>query len=150
MYIYPPDPIMNVPIPIRRISFLHLSGLLNVNVIREMRSEGWIRIFVGMMTFQLSWTTLPGLRGLACSEFHATLTSAPDNERGVAIECSSEAERDSLLAELEVTHRSLNDDTIEGVRHRNYAAYSVQYHPEASAGPHDSHYLFARFRELMS
>ena len=51
----------------------------------------------------------------------------------------------SLPACLEVTHRSLNDDTIEGVRHRELPAFSVQYHPEASAGPHDSHYLFAEF-----
>jgi hypothetical protein len=55
------------------------------------------------MIFQLSWTTLPGLRGLACSEFRATPTAAPDNERGVAVDCANEAERDSLLAELE-TH----------------------------------------------
>ena len=53
------------------------------------------------MIYQLSWTTLPGLRGLACSEFRATPTAAPDNERGVAVECASEAERDALLAELE-------------------------------------------------
>ena len=53
------------------------------------------------MIFQISWTTLPGLRGLSCSEFRATPTSAPDNERGVAVECASEAERDALLAELE-------------------------------------------------
>lgn len=46
---------------------------------------------------------------------------------------------------LEVTHRSLNDDTIEGVRHRELPAFCVQYHPEASAGPHDSHYLFEQF-----
>jgi hypothetical protein len=53
------------------------------------------------MIFQLSWMTLPGLRGLACSEFRATPTSVPDNERGVAIECTNETEKDSLLAELE-------------------------------------------------
>ncbi|HEY2646239.1 MAG TPA: hypothetical protein VGI34_04675 [Candidatus Acidoferrales bacterium] len=53
------------------------------------------------MFYQISWTTLPGLRGLACSEFQATPTSAPDNERGVAVECASEAERDALLAQLE-------------------------------------------------
>jgi hypothetical protein len=53
------------------------------------------------MICQISWTTLPGLRGLACSEFRATSTTAPDNERGVAFECASEAERDALLAELE-------------------------------------------------
>jgi hypothetical protein len=53
------------------------------------------------MIYQISWTTLPGLRGLACSEFRATPTSAPDYERGVAAECADEAERDALLAELE-------------------------------------------------
>ena len=53
------------------------------------------------MIFQLSWTTLPGLRGLSCSEFCATPTAAPDNERGVVVDCASQAERDSLLAELE-------------------------------------------------
>jgi carbamoyl-phosphate synthase small subunit len=56
----------------------------------------------------------------------------------------------SLPDELEVTHRSLNDQTIEGVRHRKLPAFSVQYHPEASAGPHDSHYLFEEFRQLMA
>jgi hypothetical protein len=55
------------------------------------------------MIFQLSWTTLPGLRGLSCSEFRATPTTAPDNERGVAVECATEAARDALVAELE-TH----------------------------------------------
>jgi hypothetical protein len=53
------------------------------------------------MIFQISWTTLPGLRGLSCSEFRAMPTAAPDNERGVAVECATEAERDVLLAELE-------------------------------------------------
>ena len=55
----------------------------------------------------------------------------------------------SLPDTLEVTHRSLNDNTIEGVRHREHNAFSVQYHPEASAGPHDSHYLFREFLEKL-
>ncbi|HXP80171.1 MAG TPA: hypothetical protein VN976_09725 [Verrucomicrobiae bacterium] len=55
----------------------------------------------GEMFYQLSWTTLPGLRGLACSKFCATPTAAPDIEHGVAVECASEAERDALLAELQ-------------------------------------------------
>ncbi len=56
---------------------------------------------------------------------------------------------DSLPSDLEVTHVNLNDDTIEGVRHRTLPAFSVQYHPEASAGPHDSTYLFGQFREML-
>jgi hypothetical protein len=53
------------------------------------------------MFYQLSWTTLPGLRGLSCSEFRATPAASPDNERGVAVECANDAERDALLARLE-------------------------------------------------
>ena len=56
---------------------------------------------------------------------------------------------DSLPDDLEVTHVNLNDDTIEGLRHRRVAAFCVQYHPEASAGPHDSSYLFQQFREML-
>ncbi|MFN0205115.1 MAG: glutamine-hydrolyzing carbamoyl-phosphate synthase small subunit [Planctomycetota bacterium] len=52
-------------------------------------------------------------------------------------------------AELEVTHRNLNDNSIEGMRHRELPIFSVQYHPEASPGPQDSRYLFGRFRELL-
>lgn len=58
-------------------------------------------------------------------------------------------EEDSLPAELTITHRNLNDDTIAGVRHSNHLAFSVQYHPEASAGPHDSQYLFDQFQQLI-
>jgi len=53
------------------------------------------------MLYQLGWTTLPGLRGLACSEFQATPTSSPDNERGVAIEFASDDERDVFVRQLE-------------------------------------------------
>ena len=57
---------------------------------------------------------------------------------------------DSLnLNDLEITHMNLNDDTLEGFRHRNYPAFCVQYHPEAAPGPHDSHYLFGDFVKLM-
>ncbi|MFM8379547.1 MAG: glutamine-hydrolyzing carbamoyl-phosphate synthase small subunit [Planctomycetia bacterium] len=56
----------------------------------------------------------------------------------------------TLPADLVVTHRNLNDGTIEGVRHASAKAASVQYHPEAAAGPHDSAYLFSRFRAMMS
>ncbi len=48
------------------------------------------------------------------------------------------------------THFNLNDQTLEGIRHLQVPAFSVQYHPEASPGPHDSHYLFTEFKRLMA
>jgi len=50
---------------------------------------------------------------------------------------------------VEVTHTNLNDGTVEGLRHRELPLFCVQYHPEASAGPHDADYLFDQFTELM-
>ena len=58
---------------------------------------------------------------------------------------------DSLdLRQVEITHMNLNDGTLEGFRHRNEPFFCVQYHPEAAPGPHDSHYLFDDFVQLMS
>ena len=56
---------------------------------------------------------------------------------------------DSLPNSVDVTHINLNDDTLEGIQHREYPIFSVQYHPEASPGPHDASYLFSRFTEMM-
>jgi carbamoyl-phosphate synthase small subunit len=52
-------------------------------------------------------------------------------------------------ADIEITHINLNDQTLEGFRHRRYPVFAVQYHPEAAPGPHDSHYLFDDFVKLM-
>jgi carbamoyl-phosphate synthase small subunit len=58
---------------------------------------------------------------------------------------------DSLnLNEVEITHSNLNDETLEGFRHRNHPVFCVQYHPEAAPGPHDSRYLFDDFVTLMT
>lgn len=50
---------------------------------------------------------------------------------------------------VEVTHVNLNDQTVAGLKHKEHPLFSVQYHPEASPGPHDSHYLFKDFRRMM-
>jgi carbamoyl-phosphate synthase small subunit len=51
--------------------------------------------------------------------------------------------------EVQITHINLNDQTVEGLAHKKYLAFSVQYHPEASPGPHDALYLFEQFIGIM-
>ncbi len=56
---------------------------------------------------------------------------------------------EALPADIEITHRSLFDNTVQGIAHKTKPIFSVQGHPEASPGPHDSNYLFTRFVEMM-
>ncbi|AXH05165.1 carbamoyl phosphate synthase small subunit [Lactiplantibacillus plantarum] len=60
-------------------------------------------------------------------------------------------DRDSLAqTDLLITHEEINDGTVEGLRHRDYAAFSVQYHPDAAPGPHDADHIFDEFIDLMA
>jgi len=63
---------------------------------------------------------------------------------GFAVDTESLSGKD-----VEITHINLNDNTLEGFRHTKYPVFSVQYHPEASPGPHDSRYLFDEFKKMM-
>ena len=56
---------------------------------------------------------------------------------------------DNIPSCLEVTHINMNDNTLEGIRHKTEPFFSVQYHPEAAPGPNDSLYLFEIFRKMM-
>ena len=58
-------------------------------------------------------------------------------------------EESSIPPSVRITHRNLNDQTVEGIESLDYPAYSVQYHPEAAPGPHDARYLFNRFVAMM-
>ncbi len=65
---------------------------------------------------------------------------------GFAVDLESLKAKDN---DVEISHVNLNDKTLEGFRHTKIPAFSVQYHPEASPGPHDANYLFREFREMM-
>ena len=70
-------------------------------------------------------------------------------EGGVSGLRAEDMRLDSDFGPVQVTHLNLNDGTVEGLRLLEVPAYSVQYHPEAGPGPHDSHYLFRQFVGLM-
>ena len=78
------------------------------------------------MMYQLGWTTLPGLRGLSCSDFRATPTDAPDNERGVAVDFASDADRDNFVRQLE-EHFAAKRFTNAADAFDTVKAYALEY-----------------------
>jgi carbamoyl-phosphate synthase small subunit len=76
-------------------------------------------------------------------DLHTRRVEITSQNHGFAVES------DSLAGRAELSHLNLNDKTVEGLRGTGVPFFSVQYHPEASPGPHDSNYLFARFKKLI-
>ncbi len=78
------------------------------------------------MMYQLGWATLPGLRGLSCNDFRATPTDAPDNERGVAVDFASDADRDNFVRQLE-EHFAAKRFTNAADAFDTVKAYALEY-----------------------
>jgi len=76
-------------------------------------------------------------------DLHKNSVEITSHNHGFAVKANS------LPPEIEVTHINLNDNCVEGMRHRTLPIISVQYHPEAAPGPHDAEHHFRRFIELM-
>jgi len=72
------------------------------------------------------------------------------HNHGFAVKAPTDQEFSTVYGRGEVTHTCLNDGVVEGLQLLDRAAFSVQYHPEAAAGPHDASYLFDRFVDLMA
>lgn len=94
---------------------------------------------LGAQTFKLKF----GHRGLNHPCGLAQQVEITSQNHGFALTA------DSLGETVEITHLNLNDQTVAGLRHKELPYFSVQYHPEASPGPHDADYLFRRFVDLM-
>jgi carbamoyl-phosphate synthase small subunit len=71
------------------------------------------------------------------------------HNHGFAVDAPLDAPVETEFGAVEVSHVCLNDQVVEGLRGRDVPAFTVQYHPEAAAGPHDADYLFDRFVELV-
>jgi carbamoyl-phosphate synthase small subunit len=71
------------------------------------------------------------------------------HNHGFAVAAPKDVEFNTVYGNGKVSHISLNDSVVEGLEMTTVPAFSVQYHPEAAAGPHDAHYLFKRFADLM-
>lgn len=105
---------------------------------------------VGLDTYKLPF----GHRGInqpvKDTETGKVSITAQNHGFAVAAPLETVTESPAGFGRVEVSHISLNDNVVEGLRCLDIPAFSVQYHPEAAAGPHDANYLFDRFRELVA
>ena len=100
-----------------------------------------LSLALGGKTYKLKF----GHRGAnqPVKDLHTGKVEITSQNHGFAVDA------DSLGNDVDITHINLNDNTVEGIKHKNYPVFSVQYHPEASPGPHDASYLFQDFINLM-
>jgi len=100
-----------------------------------------LSLALGGRTYKLKFGHRGGNQPVMChARRQVEITS---QNHGFAVEAGS------LDESAVLTHANLNDNTLEGLEHKDYPAFSVQYHPEASPGPHDANYLFGHFVEMM-
>jgi carbamoyl-phosphate synthase small subunit len=100
-----------------------------------------LSIALGGKTYKLKFGHRGGNQPVRRGDGHEVEITAQNH--GFAVDA------DSIQDEAVLTHVNLNDNTVEGLTHKRLPAFSVQYHPEASPGPHDARYLFERFIEMM-
>ncbi|MEO8107890.1 MAG: glutamine-hydrolyzing carbamoyl-phosphate synthase small subunit [Actinomycetes bacterium] len=102
---------------------------------------------LGFGTYKLKY----GHRGINCpvQDRAAGKVEISAHNHGFAVDAPRDATTATTFGRAEVSHVCLNDDVVEGLRLLDVPAFSVQYHPEAAAGPHDSAYLFDRFAAMM-
>jgi carbamoyl-phosphate synthase small subunit len=100
-----------------------------------------LSIALGGSTYKLKFGHRGGNQPVRRGEGHNVEITSQNH--GFAVDA------DSLKEDVIVTHINLNDNTVEGIHHKTLPAFSVQYHPEASPGPHDASYLFGEFIKLM-
>lgn len=100
-----------------------------------------LSIALGGSTYKLKFGHRGGNQPVRRGEGHNVEITSQNH--GFAVDAST------LQGDAVVTHINLNDNTVEGLKHKTMPAFSVQYHPEASPGPHDANYLFGEFIKLM-
>ncbi|MDR2088173.1 MAG: glutamine-hydrolyzing carbamoyl-phosphate synthase small subunit [Clostridiales Family XIII bacterium] len=101
-----------------------------------------LALAVGGRTYKMKYGHRGGNHGVR--DAYTDRSAITSQNHGFAVD-----ERSVLARGMVITHKNLNDDTVEGMRHESLPAFSVQYHPEASPGPNDSAYLFDRFIAMM-